>query len=386
MVVVLVNFVGLFQDAGLAQATVQRPSISHAQISTLFWLNFALTLFLGSLIAALAPVIVWVYGEPRLFGLSLLLAMPVAVSGLWLQHRALLQRHMRFVAIARVEVLSSALGVAVGVFAALAGAGYWALAYMALATSLAATLAYWSETRWRPGRPRRDTGVRPMLRFGANLTGFNFVNYFARNADNFLIGKFIGTAALGQYSRAYSLMVMPLAQINGPLGSALLPALSALQSDAVGFRRLYLKYLTWIAWLTLIPIAAAAYFGAELVRFLLGPEWALAGQIFEWLAVASFLQPVTHYNSLLFISLGRTRQMLLWGVVSSASIVLGFALSVTQGVLTLAMVYAWVVVGICLLQPLYALRGSPVALRDYFRKIGPPLGIALILVLGSRLF
>lgn len=386
MVVVLVNFVALFQDAGLAQATVQRRAISHDQISTLFWLNCGLTLFLGSLVAALAPVIVWIYGEPRLFGLSLLLALPIALSGLWLQHRALLQRHMRFLAIARVEVLSAALGVAVGVFAAMAGAGYWALAFMALTTSVAATLGYWSETRWRPGRPQRDTGVRPMLRFGANLTGFNFVNYFARNADNFLIGKFIGTAALGQYSRAYSLMVMPLAQINGPLGSALLPALSALQSDAEGYRRLYLKYLKWVAWLTLLPIAGASYFGAELIRFLLGSEWELAGQIFEWLAVASFLQPVTHYNSLLFISLGRTRQMFLWGVLSSASIVLGFALSVTHGVLTLAMVYAWIVVGICLVQPFYALRGSPVALREYFRTVGTPLSIALVLALGSRLF
>src|SRR2546430_6885107 len=44
-----------------------------------------------------------------------------------------------------------------------------------------------------------------------------FVNYFARNLDNVLLGRYWGASQLGLYSRGYQLMTLPIDQINGPI-------------------------------------------------------------------------------------------------------------------------------------------------------------------------
>ncbi len=383
MVAVIINFIGLFKDAGLAHATVQRETISHEQISTLFWLNLGLSFVLAVTVVASAPLIVWIYDEPRLLWLSVLLALPILFSGFALQHRALLQRHMCFMAIARADILAQALGVAVGIFAATKGSGYWSLAYMSLTATLCSTLVFWSETRWMPGRIRRNTGVRPMLKFGANLTGFNFVNYFSRNADNFLIGKFIGAAALGQYSRAYSLMLLPLSQINAPIVSALLPALSRLKDDPVAYEQLYLQWVRRIVWLTAIPIAFASIYGEDLVVFLLGAEWRFAGEIFEWLAIAGFLQPLSNLTGVVFTSLGQTDRMFRWGIVSSICIVSAMILGLEWGALGVARAYAVVTVALSILISSYAFAKSPISILRYHKTIFIPVFICCLIFVVS---
>ena len=101
MAAVVINLVAMFKDAGLAQATVQREVVTPAQISTLFWINLGLVLVLALLVGASAPLIAWIYGDSRLVGLTVVLTVPIIASGLSLQHRALLERNMRFIDIAR---------------------------------------------------------------------------------------------------------------------------------------------------------------------------------------------------------------------------------------------------------------------------------------------
>src|SRR4029453_14358411 len=99
------------------------------------------------------------------------------------------------------------------------GAHYWSLVINQLTMTLTTIAGVWMVCGWRPGFPARGTGVRSMLSYGGGLTGFNVMNYFARNLDNALIGKFWGAAQLGIYSRAYQMLLMPMQQINAPLAA-----------------------------------------------------------------------------------------------------------------------------------------------------------------------
>src|SRR5207244_3076721 len=94
-------------------------------------------------------------------------------------------------------------------------------------------------------------GVRSMLSYGGGLTGFSVMNYFARNLDNALIGKFWGAYQLGIYSRAYQMLLMPMQQINAPLASVAVPALSRLTDSTEGYRAAYLKILEKVAMVTM---------------------------------------------------------------------------------------------------------------------------------------
>ena len=100
MVTSITAFIGLFKDLGLSNATVQRLHITHEQISFLFWINVVLSLATTLLVIALAPVIAWFYHEPRLFHVTLILSLSFVISGLTVQHQALLRRQMQFKSLA----------------------------------------------------------------------------------------------------------------------------------------------------------------------------------------------------------------------------------------------------------------------------------------------
>ncbi|TGV78522.1 lipopolysaccharide biosynthesis protein, partial [Mesorhizobium sp. M2D.F.Ca.ET.145.01.1.1] len=106
---------------------------------------------------------------------------------------------------------------------------YWALFAGTLTGAVLPTLCYWASSRWRPGLPRKVEGISQLIHFGAGITGFNFANFFARNLDNVLIGKYWGEAQLGLYDRAYKLLLFPLSQITNPLSKVMVPALSRLK-------------------------------------------------------------------------------------------------------------------------------------------------------------
>src|SRR5262249_28949166 len=136
MVVVMTGFLALFRDAGLSAVTVQRDTLSHDQVSTLFWINVAVGLVLAAALAVGPPLVAAFYRDARLTPICMVSAAAFVLHGFSIQHYALLQRQMRFMTLGLVEIVAVATGAAVGVVMAVLGYGYWALVLMALVSPL----------------------------------------------------------------------------------------------------------------------------------------------------------------------------------------------------------------------------------------------------------
>src|SRR5439155_13431562 len=134
MVTTVIGYLRVFKDAGLSTVTVQREGITHAQVSNLFWINVAVSGAISLVIAAGSPIVAWFYREPRLVPITLVLSSTFLLSGLTIQHTALLNRQMRFKAVAVIQVSSLLIGVAVGIGMACQGYNYWALVFSNLIT------------------------------------------------------------------------------------------------------------------------------------------------------------------------------------------------------------------------------------------------------------
>src|SRR5438445_7332212 len=206
MVAIVVNFVGMFPFLGLSMATMRWSKFNHQQVSTVFWVNVGMSAAIMLLTIASAPLIAWFYKEPRLIGITIGYAISILLTGLYIQHEAILSRQMRFTAIAIVEIVAHAIGFGLAIIAASRGARYWSLVINQLVMTLVTVIGVWIVCRWRPGLPVRRSGVRTILSYGGNLTGYNVMTYLARNLDNALIGKFWGGYQLGLYSRAYQML------------------------------------------------------------------------------------------------------------------------------------------------------------------------------------
>lgn len=373
MALVLLNFVQIFKDAGLSMATVQRRSVSRGQVSTLFWLNTLIGLLAAVLVMMVAPLLSWFFGRPELTAIAAVLSISIFVGALTNQHEALLWRHMRFQVLAFIQVSSLLANTAVAVGLALAGFRYWSLVAGVVVQSVTAALLTFYFCPWVPGKAERNTGVRGMLAFGGHLTGFNIVNYFARNADNVLIGKFIGASALGLYSRAYQLLMMPLSQIRGPLDQVAMPALSSLLDEPGRYARYYRRLLE-VSLLIMVPLVVICALEADfIIRLVLGPQWAGAAGVFRILALAGLVQTISTTRGLVMISSGRHSRFFYWGVFNSLLMVAAFAAGLSYGISGVAAAYTLANYIILFPSLAYCFHGTPVTMGMFLRSFYPSI-------------
>lgn len=393
MVTPIVGLISLIRDMGLSAATIQKDTISDAQVSTLFWINVALSAALAALIVASAPLVSRFYDEPRLIWITAAFGATMVTGGLTAQHIALLQRQMLFGRLAVIEICSLLAGFVAAVAAALAGWSYWALVLMTVVTSIVSMVLSWRGSGWRPGRPQRGSGVRSMVAFGGHLTGASLCQYLNRNLDNILIGRAWGEGALGLYNRAYSLLLMPITQLNGPVTNVALPALSRLQNDPTRYRAFYRKALGLLVTVGMPLVVFTGVDALRIVRFLLGENWLGTVPIFQALAPAAFIGTFNVATGWLYVSLGRTGRQLRWAVLQTPVIIAGFVLGLPYGPVGVAAAYSTVTVLLRWPAFAYCLRGTFVRSSDIIGAILPAgvgslvagAGILAMQALGPRL-
>lgn len=373
MVAPLMGLILIFQNLGFAQAVVQARELDPEHSNALFWLNVLVSVVAALVMVALAPFTARFYGDVRAGYVTAATGLTILVSGLKLQHQALLNREMRFHALSFNDIV-----VAISTFLFTAGAAlvlrnYWAIWLGAFLSASVSTLMIWRSCPWRPRAGARFSGIGALVTFGANLSGFNLVNFLARNLDNVIIAKVEGTTAVGLYDRSYKLMLFPLQNINQPLSRVMIPVLSRLQDEPERYRRVYQLAIRALALVSMPGILAAAICSDRLVPFLLGERWAAATPIFFWLSLTGIVQCVPNTTGWLYISTGNTRRMMYWGIFSSVVSIVSFFIGVRGGAVGVAQGYF---AGQLLTVPLlyyFATRGTPVTQRFMYLSQAPSL-------------
>jgi PST family polysaccharide transporter len=365
MVTTIMGFLRIFQDAGLSTATVQRQEITHAQVSNLFWVNIAVGGVITLLVAALAPAIAWFYREPRLVGITLVLSITFLLASSAVQHIALLNRQMRFKAIAVIDIASMLAGYLTGIGMAFWGCGYWALVGANVAQVALKLVLTWSISPWRPQLPSRNSPIWNLLSFGANITAGGLMYSLARGADNLLVGRFFGAATVGLYSRGSTLLIAPLQQLLWPINVVLVPALSRIQNERDRYRRTFLQVFEAIALMGFLVAGLFLALSRPLTLALLGPQWEGAIVIFAGFTIAALAYPLTTASTWLFASQGRGKDWVITSSIVSSVTVCSFLLGLPFGPAGVAISYS----ALCVLIELpiiyyMAGRQGPVSRKD----------------------
>jgi O-antigen/teichoic acid export membrane protein len=394
MVTVLTGIFEVIKDAGLSTVTVQRETITDAQISTLFWLNMLVGVVLALLCLALAPVLVTFYREPRLFWVTTALASGFIINAAAVQHSALLQRRMRFTTLALTEIVALAVGVTVAAGMALKGYGYWAIVGMTLTQAATTAIYVWFAAAWVPGMPRRNVGMRSMLQFGSTITMNGLVIYLAYNAEKVLLGRFWGAAALGLYGRAFQLIKLPTDLLYYSRGSVGFAARSRLQGDPKRFRIYFLKGYSLVLTLTLPLTLTCAMFAGEIVRVFLGPKWTDATLMLRLLAPTVLVFAAINPLGWLLYSTGRVGRSLKIALVIAPLVITADVVGLPWGPNGVAFAYSTAMVLWVVPHMAWCVQGTAISLKDLLGALGRPLvaGIAAALIsygvqmaLGDRL-
>lgn len=339
MAAVITGFAGLFRDLGTAAAIIQKSEPSPQLLDSVFWLNVIFGVGLTMIIGLLAPLIAYGFAEPRLKEVLWLLMLTLPIVSLGAVHQALLEKASRFRPLALIESAAAFLGLLAAIGAALAGWGVFSLILQTLLMAFITTVGLWIVSRWRPDFCCDTREIRGVMVFSGNLVGFNVFNYFIRNADNLLIGRFLGATELGYYSVAYRLMLWPLQNISSVVGRALFPALSSMQTDRIRLASAYIR-----ATAAIVLITAPLMFGffvlrEPLVAATLGEHWQPVVNVLAWLVPVGLLQSLGTTVGSLYLATGRTDVMFRWSIAAGLLVIPAFAIGLQWGITGVAASY-----------------------------------------------
>src|SRR5262249_36750659 len=164
------------------------------------------------------------------------------------------------------------------------GMGYWALVGWSVALPVVNCIGVWIASGWLPQLPKRETSVKPLLRFGILLTVNIIIVQIAYNLDKVLLGRFWGAEILGLYGRASQLTPMSSDLLMGAIGSVVFPALSRTQGDVANFENFLLKACKLTLTMAFPITVVCILFADDIVFVLLGPNWGQVAPVLKLLS------------------------------------------------------------------------------------------------------
>lgn len=336
----ILGFIQIFNTLGMRSSLIHRQDLRPAHYTTAFWTTIALSSSLCVVTVLLAPYVAVFFNEPLLERIIPVSAMVFIVNALNTVHFAILEKALDFKKITIVELSTSVLSGAISITLALTGYGVWALVLGGLAAQVILLPLPWIMTGWKPAFSYEQKAFRELFSFGAHLTGAGILNYIIRNADNLIIGKVLGSTALGYYSLAYTLMLKPLYYVSGNIGRVLFPAFSSIKDDKARIRAAYLKVVQFISLITFPMMTGLLFVAPQFFELVYGQKWMPAVPVFQILCLLGATQSIGTTVGTIYLSQGRADLQFRYTLIFSPILIFSFFLGVNWGIEGVALCYA----------------------------------------------
>jgi O-antigen/teichoic acid export membrane protein len=302
----------------------------------------------------------------------------LVAGGLTATAESLLRRQLRFRTLAVNSLISYVVGYfGVGFTAAWMGAGVYSLVAATLAQSVLLAVLHYAAVR-HPVTPVLRWGpYRELYGFGARVSVISFLEFLGGDLDTFAVGRFAGTALLGQYNRAFLLVNLPLQQLTTALTKVLFPAFSRMQDDRPRLRRLYGSSIGVAAAILVPTCTGLAVAADEVVAVVLGPQWERAATLLPVLAIAASFSLLSHLAGVLCEATAELTRKL--ALQAGYLVVLAALMGAAAGGELLA--YAWAIAAgelirhlgyLLLLRRVVGLRGA-----DVWQRYVPAIAAAI---------
>lgn len=340
LALVFSSLVLVFSDLALGAALVQRKTITEDDRSTAFWVTVGAGVLFTVLGVALSGPMSDLYGQPRTQPLFAALSVSFLLSSLGATQQALLLREMNFRRLEGLTVVGAFAAAPVAIALAAAGAGPWAIIAQSIAIAGITSALMWRASSWRPQLRFSKKSLRDLWSFSSFLVGHRLLFYVNQNADNFIIGRWVGAAAVGAYAIAYNVMLAPAARIGAPLQRVLAPTFSRMQDEPARIAEAWARVVRMIGALAVPALGGIIVVADEFVATLLGDKWAPVAPIIQVLAWVGILQALQSINVDVLMARDKTRWIFRYTLGYTALHVTAFAIGVQWGVMGVAVGFA----------------------------------------------
>lgn len=336
MAQVATAFVITYSDFGLGLALVQKESITDTDRSTVFWASIALGAIMSGVCVAVAPLVARFYHTPEVKPLLDVLALSFLFTGLGSTHRSLQFRAMNYRALEIRSMVAVVLGTLVTIIVALAGGGAWAIILGTVVSTAASAILLVAMGGWTPRASFSWVSLRELGAFGLRYVGGTTFLTLNQNADNILVGRVLGQAALGTYNLAYSVILVPISRVASPACQLMAPAFARLQDDKPALTANWLRGTRLLLMVFLPLMLTVAVTAPDIVHIVFGTKWDKAIPVIRILASVCALLSVQGLADSALQAIGAMRTYLRMKALSFALNITAFVVGIQWGLVGMA--------------------------------------------------
>jgi PST family polysaccharide transporter len=392
MSMVIIGFVEVFKDLGTGSAIIQIKEARSDLISSLFWVNVCFGFILATVVFLLAPFIASFFSNTSIKDLLRVLAITFFISSLSIVNKSVLEKNLQFDKLAKAELFAVLVGAVTAVIFAVNNYGVWSLVFQTIASSIMLAVSLWIYTSWKPQLIINLNEVKSVAGFSANLVGYNIFNYFIRNLDYILIGKFLGDQVLGHYYLVYKIMLYPVQNITAVISRVMFPVYSKLQSEISKFNIAYIQSAGIISLITFPLMFGLFAVSDSFVNVFFLDNWdvSLLGTLLMILAPIGLVQSVCATTGPVYMAMGRTDWLFRWGIFSGLFVGIGFVVGLNWGVTGVALSYLFST--IILIYPCFAFPFKLIKLkfikfiRVFHGSFISSVIMAIVIIISDKLF
>jgi PST family polysaccharide transporter len=320
-VAVVSTFLGMFVESGLAPAIINQKSLSSEDRNGIF----TFTIMLGTIVF----LILLLSGDAleqfyKIEGVSIVtkyVAVSAIFSGASIYPTATLNRDKKFLPLAIAGIISNLISlVIVIVFVKIVPPIHALASKNVTALIINFIMTYYFSKMTELGQAKlgsKISGVKPLLRFSLYQFGFNFINFFSRNLDNILVGRYLGSFALGIYDKAYQIMRYPLMLLTFAMTPAIQPIMREYAHNPHEAEKIHRSFVFKLSWIGIIAGFLVALFSKWIILVLLGEKWLEVVPIIRILALSIPIQVVLSTSGAFFQAMNRTDILFISGFLST---------------------------------------------------------------------
>lgn len=383
MLTTITIFAQIFVELGLGAAVIQKHHATDRQLSTLFWINVLLGIFICFLMQAASPMIADYFQTKELEGKVRLLSIVFLIAPIGQQSQYLMQRDLSFKTLGKIETLSNVfsfsllIGLLLFIKQNPINAYVWSQVCLYSLKGILFYICY--SPKWRPSFVLDIKDCKEFFSFGVYQLLSRLVNRLGSNMDMLLIGRFMGMEALGIYNLVYQIITIPVLKLNPIITRVAFPVFAKDKNNNRALESGYL-YMTKLLAIVSFPLLLGLYAVADLViPLFFGEQWMAAVPILEIMIIVGILRVLMNPNGSIILAKGKADIAFYWdlGVLVCYGLALLAAVRSNQ-----LEIVAWTYVGVSILNfiggRILLTRMIGLQLKSYVKALLLPLILAVV--------
>lgn len=331
VITVFISFFTMIADMGIGPAIIQNKKLSNRDLSEIFTFTIISGLIISIVFVLFSYPLSKIYDNNIYIYLSLILSISIFFNILNIVPNALLLKEKMFKILGIRTIIINFLCGIITIALALKGAKYYSLVINSVLVGLFTFAINYYKSNLKLQFKISFSSIKKIKQFSSYQFSFNFINYFSRNLDNLLIGKFIGKVPLGYYDKSYKLMLYPVSNLTFVITPVLHPILSDYQNNK---DMIYEKYIKVVKLLALLGafISVYCFFSAdEIIRVMFGNQWGESVTSFKILSISICIQMVLSSSGTIFQATNETKKMFYAGLLGAGANILMITIGVLKG-------------------------------------------------------